>query len=1177
MIGGQSSDIKKLDQDQIAVRDADTNVVVTAGAGSGKTTVLAERYVRLICERGISVDSILTLTFTRKAAAEMYSRIYQRLAESNHKNAAEQLERFDQARISTLDSFCTLICRGASYQYGIAGNFRMDEAELAKIAEDTAIDIIMKYRDESVIHNLVSSRTFDDAAKNIFADIGINFINIVDNNDFEKLADKQIVFLESEINALWKSIEELCNEILTIDDRTNNATLEKAKAAVKKFPEFQKANDDILKTLNDAAGFLRSGNSFSTPRSNVTNAALVELREHTVPLKTQAEKLEKVLETYSFKEDIIRMGKIFNEYAKHFQDAKRKKGILSFTDTAKLAVAILRDDHALRNYYKRQFKAIMIDEFQDNNFLQKELLYLLAEREDVCRQGIPNAEDLAIDKLFFVGDEKQSIYRFRGADVSVFRGLSVELEKSAGYELRKNPVSMMLQTNYRSHPALVQFFNIFFSEVFGHTEKLYEAEYKTMIAGQSEKAEDKPRIEIYLQELSSFSKTDESDNNTEDEKVDAASSEAVHVAARIIKGVTAGEFSFNDVAVLFRSTTHQNSYERCFRNCGIPFSAADPRGVFAEAVVNDFYAILRLALFHQDTNAYAAVLRSPFARIGDSTFVRIMLESPEEPFPENPPLHWFQSDIDKARYIQGQSIFYQLKEKIDVEEISEVLAFLWYETPYRTDLLNNPDTLPLLEHFDYLYNFALDAGRRKLNMAAFLDELAPLMGTYSKVENNGLETGKNGVTLMTVHKSKGLEFKVVIIAGAGSAGKAKTGAYFITEEFGPVINMKSMYTNRDKSALNYIYEIGKEEDRLKSEAELKRLLYVAATRAEERLLIFGSRKISKELMEELDDLEDRERLNALLRIPRESGSRKSECKDSFMDLLYIAVNQMNLKNIIPNWKAESIPLLSMNEEKIRMSELRSVVKKMHSNEVSHHNMMRDFYNLPSKKYTVPVKRIIHPSALEVFHFSGTWENPLPSFTCDQFLVNENLKKSFGTLCHFVIEKFFTNENPEKIPDDVMDVFRKEHLKPGEIKSIVSAAVERGKTFLASDLGKKAISANRRETEYPFYIPFNREGHKPIMIKGTIDLLFESGNECIIIDFKTDQYIKPEIHQVQMDTYRFASKAFSSLPAKTMLVYLRSMEVVSIAQVLTEDNLFDAMEERIKTWETEYHSIEGINA
>ncbi len=142
---------------------------------------------------------------------------------------------------------------------------------------------------------------------------------------------------------------------------------------------------------------------------------------------------------------------IFNlleEFQKLFLTRKRTSGILTFQDVSKMAVSILKEDINLRNFYKKEFRYIMIDEFQDNNLMQKELLYLLAEKSDLACTEIPGASELEPDKLFFVGDEKQSIYRFRGADVSVFKGLSTELI-SSGW------LALALVPNYRSPPALI--------------------------------------------------------------------------------------------------------------------------------------------------------------------------------------------------------------------------------------------------------------------------------------------------------------------------------------------------------------------------------------------------------------------------------------------------------------------------------------------------------------------------------------------------------------------------------------------------------------------------------------------------------------------------------------------------------------------------------------------------
>jgi hypothetical protein len=281
-----------------------------------------------------------------------------------------------------------------------------------------------------------------------------------------------------------------------------------------------------------------------------------------------------------------------------------------------------------------------------------------------------------------------------------------------------------------------------------------------------------------------------------------------------------------------------------------------------------------------------------------------------------------------------------------------------------------------------------------------------------------------------------------------------------------------------------------------------------------------------------------------------------------MDLLFVAVKNMKAKKIIPNWKLCSILLLSMNQEKQQAAKLRSLVKSLQSKNESCQNTVLSFYDLRSKKYLMPLKRIIHPSTLEVFCAADVNAKQLSAFSCDKYLVNDDLKKTFGILCHLVIQKLFLQDDTENIPQNIFDALRKEKLNQNEIEKIYSSAFECGKIFFNSDLGKQASSANRCESEYPFYLPLNQDEHEPIMVKGTIDLIFETNDNCIIVDFKTDQYMKPEIHQVQMDAYRLAAKSFSEFPVKIFLVYLRSREMVLVHQVFTEEKLFEAMEENL---------------
>jgi ATP-dependent helicase/nuclease subunit A len=180
------------DKDQKEAYLADWNVAVSAGAGSGKTTVLSERYVRLINpgERNLNTNEVLSLTFTRKAAAEMYARIFKRL--SAHPQAKERLAQFDQARISTLDSFCTTISRGVSYCYGISGDFKIDDKKSRRIAEETAAQVLMQHRHEDFLHRLVAARSFEVLVRDLFADIALSVFSFVTPGNYAVQAQDQI-------------------------------------------------------------------------------------------------------------------------------------------------------------------------------------------------------------------------------------------------------------------------------------------------------------------------------------------------------------------------------------------------------------------------------------------------------------------------------------------------------------------------------------------------------------------------------------------------------------------------------------------------------------------------------------------------------------------------------------------------------------------------------------------------------------------------------------------------------------------------------------------------------------------------------------------------------------------------------------------------------------------------
>ncbi|MDR0375966.1 MAG: UvrD-helicase domain-containing protein [Treponema sp.] len=1166
------------DPNQQAAYLADMNAAVSAGAGSGKTTVLAERYARLVTERGFKVNEVLTLTFTRKAAAEMRERIFKRLSTSDHPFAKDALTQFDQARISTLDSFCSSLVRGASYRYGIAGDFRVDGNELAAIAEETAVEIIMRERNNTdkikTISRLVSSRSFKTIVKDLFADLAATAFSLVKQDDYVTLAQKQLAVVARETKACVDSINDCCRKIASLDDaKSKSETIKKAKEASKKtIPPNEDFNDEYLARLVETGDFFASSKSYTTPKSGLKDEALIELRKITTGsdatpgLKDAAKKLIVLAKTLQFREDMLVIGKILNDYREKFIERKRRAGVLSFHDTLELSVDILLNDLGLRNFYKRRIKAVMIDEFQDNNELQKQLLYLLSEKDDVGAAGSPpETGDLNPNKLFFVGDEKQSIYRFRGADVAVFRGLSGELQSSG----------ISLNTNYRSTPELVKFFNMIFPAIFGQAKEKFEAEFAPVESAPHKKASAIKPVEIYVQETKRGEKDAQSaDGGAGAQKVTKDLSEALCVAERIVKGVESGAFAFRDVAVLFRSTSHQNEYERVFREAGIPFVAADPRGVYAEAPANDFYAILRLVLHPLDRNAYATVLRSSFVKLGDESVFRILLEQPDTPFPDTFSTFHFANESEKTRFDHGKHVFDELKARVDLEPITSILTFLWYETGYRTFMLSHEATRSNAGHFEYLYNLALSADQRQLSMSAFLNAFAPLVGTTTKTETGEVPDVDNETLFLTVHKSKGLEFPVVILAGAGGLGQGdrNNAPYYLSKEFGPIINMKSDTQGRNESAVNYFYEKEKGHIQKQEEAEIKRLFYVAATRAERSLFIFGSRAITAKLEHALAEADEDNRVETLVASPSPSDSGETRSR-SFFDLLALGLKDATAKRgeaddspqtlyevfsiKTPNYAEyyERVKRLHRQMERLQEREQAGSARDANSARVA-----RAFYAARSKLLAEPKTLFTTPTAMEECGMFSRpagvhgWLEPLPNFQCDDFLKGDDeRKKKFGTLCHRRIEQALAGAN--RVDESLHETRR---LFPDEsatrIQALSDEATDLAMRFFASDLGGETTQAARRASEFPFLLPLPQATPKDriIIVRGQIDLMYEHNGECVIIDFKTDAEVRPQNHRFQLACYKRAASAFSDLPPRLALVYLRNMRAVEFDPAIPDE-------------------------
>ncbi|MFC2420747.1 MAG: UvrD-helicase domain-containing protein, partial [Treponema maltophilum] len=446
----------------------EANCVVAAGAGSGKTFVFARRFAHLIVDKGFAVDTILALTFTKKAAAVMYSRSYallKKLVESEdaHSLAARRartaLENFHKARIQTLDSYCAFILRTASRLYGIRPDFSVDDVQIREFINKEALAFTLGHKDNPSLQSLLGVQSLDKTAADFFAAAVLNYSTIARPFDFETAMEKQRAAVQSVWGGVVKTVND-CAPVLadTDEDSAVLKKLEENLTDAKAVGEYMSTIADTGIPLEKKKGaekiFAQKIVSFASAvyilqkksaRTARYKDALNELRPAYNLLTSRANYLLHF-------GDLCSLVPLLQEFEKKVNDRKRASGLLSFKDISSLALRILLEQPAVRCAEKKRLNAIMIDEFQDNNEQQRDMLFLLAEKIERTARSAPRPDELCPDKLFFVGDEKQSIYLFRGADVSVFRKLKEDLASK----------DTALSSNYRSSSALIGAFNALF-------------------------------------------------------------------------------------------------------------------------------------------------------------------------------------------------------------------------------------------------------------------------------------------------------------------------------------------------------------------------------------------------------------------------------------------------------------------------------------------------------------------------------------------------------------------------------------------------------------------------------------------------------------------------------------------------------------------------------------------
>jgi ATP-dependent exoDNAse (exonuclease V) beta subunit len=756
--------------EQQAAVEATGRVFVSAGAGTGKTAVLVERFARAVCDDGVDVDSILVITYTKRAAGELRARIRQELRGRGRADLAREL---DAAWISTIHGFCNRLLKTYPFEAGLDPRFReLDETQAPVLSGEAFDEALDGFCAEGHPERLQLLTTY-----------GARSLRRMITGIYETLrsAGRDLVLELGEESSLPERLEELKTAASCLVDDHAATDLQRGNAAaLLELVSSDPRPDDLLDLKAHRAGGERAA-SYEEARIATQKSALDQLAMRD--------------------RDLVQ--ELLNRFADSYAVAKRRESALDFEDLQLVARDLLREHPELRDQEALRFRAIMVDEFQDTNRLQCDLIDLLA--------GGPGERD-----LFFVGDEFQSIYGFRHADVQVFR----ERRDAEGGGL-------VLSRNYRSRPEVLAAVNHLFRSDFGDDFQPLTAsgEFPDPVFGQP--------VELLVTDKSSYA-----DTGTHWRRA-----EARHIARRVRELIDSGAGTAGEIVLLFAAGTDAEWYEQELRREGIPTYRATGRGYFGQQQVVDVLSYLRLLQNRYDDQALVSVLASPFVGVSNDALLLLRRAAGRRPL---------FAGLERA-----------LPEGINAQDERLLLAFKQryarlVETSARSSLERLCDLI-LVEHDYDLAVLAQWDGRRRY---ANIRKLARLARYYEELRGRDIEgflrfmrdqeavgakqleavaeeEGADAVRLLTIHAAKGLEFKVVVVADAGRDRPAPAADELLALSDGRFgFRVVDPLTSERRGAFGYdeVRQAREDQDR----AERLRLYYVAMTRAIDRLIVSGA-------------------------------------------------------------------------------------------------------------------------------------------------------------------------------------------------------------------------------------------------------------------------------------------------------------------------------------------------
>ncbi|MCU0480913.1 MAG: UvrD-helicase domain-containing protein [Anaerolineae bacterium] len=816
----------------IAVKQHKKNVIVSAGAGSGKTHVLVERYLALLeANPDWHLNHIVAITFTRKAAEEMRDRVRMKL-EAQYLQARKKgdsdwadrwagwLSEIDGAQIDTIHGLCANLLRANFAEAGLDPDFAvLDEVEATLYLEQAVQTVLEAISEENP--PAPELRLFADygefAVRNILTNASLLSAGIQPLTDLDGAYEELIaIFVRQFIGKAkqagvyqWGDTDERWELLIDRLDRLESTP----------------SIDEALTYLDDIAG-LGFRKKVSDP---TTKKILMDLRDFAKYLMEKLAEIQ-ISTTITTNAQTIEplWQSMIHRVKTAYETIKTEQTALDFDDLEGRTFALLQNEAIITRYRGKEILHLMVDEFQDTNPIQWGIIEALGGGDKT-------------KMTFLVGDDKQSIYGFRGADVSVFTTVKERIVSADG----ENPA---LTISFRTQSRLIDWFNRLFGTLLQRDEKLptlirnFQVSYGDPMQAKRPSEHDYPPVRLLL-----------INNHTADkpnDKLDPDTRrawEAENIAAEIQRLISEKTpvwdkekkayrpVEYHDIAILFKRMTHIGVYESAFKQAGLPFVTVAGKGYYDRQEVWDIINLLQAVYNPYDELALVSALRSPLFAISDDGLLALRLLSGEDA------RLWdtlAQHDdgriptIDQPRLASAYHLISELRAQLGRRSLADLLRLAIDQTHYLAILSGLPDGDRRRGNIEKLIQKATEY--HTLSLGEFVLYWRNLNEKEIREGEAPIEVG-NALTLMTIHASKGLEYPVVFIPDAQSKEMSEKSP--VIYEAGGTFACKIVMDGEAFKPFAYEWVSFLNTERAK--AESLRLLYVATTRAGDYLYISG--------------------------------------------------------------------------------------------------------------------------------------------------------------------------------------------------------------------------------------------------------------------------------------------------------------------------------------------------